>query len=1327
MRLYNVSTKSSPSGAVDAYGRARANLRAVKKSSEGQSIERTSVTPKQANKKTASMIEEERQDVNIGNEEAQQKILNDLEYRMLYKEIERIDQKFQSGSHESEEPISLTSTYNDEEKISPAMHTKLMRLIRAMLPNSTTEQKDSFIRDLFEMGIRVCGNNSTRLQLQSDSHVTKQEQPSADELMIDASNSILENDDEKIDSVKNNRDSIQQRPNQAVSAYAPYAQSLDDFDDGTNSIVASMDESDTTGGEMGANSNNSLSSRQYIASNPTTSSDAVDIRWEKLRGKMLNSSVSGRTGCSLSSEMEDDLIQECVETGLASYQTARSSLNDYPHFVSERRNIVAPEQRPGQPDDSSICQPVHERNTDSFSIDSASNSIVRDDNIESKNAPSFDEGPMSENDKSSLDGSNFANSKHDSQHEISAEGSKGLMYDTDKSSLEGANAQREISSDGSDEPNRTHEITLHPSLIDELRIKVSGSSDMDNSNSKISADDSISDSTTVMQNVSVDESVRTESKLIYVKSSLTVGTECEVAALNKEPDRSFYQTVNLSSSEILVEGTESPMSTTEVLPSWRWSPAESLSDFMLTVLSAEIGAATNYHIHKHMTAIGPRSSRYMNEVFASENASKFQVTLDEKTSTLIPEILDFIYCHDHDISMTTNNVVALRQLAKMLKISYLEVKTAKFILEDMEIDNLVTYVSDCCYFNDIEVTKAVVEKCTTNIESISVSDRLWVVMEPELFLQIISSPHIDRGALSKHLSILLMEYLDLHQYEIDADLFVTLTSEGIIPVVDRTAALPLIELSNCYSSKECEELQKRCAFTVACYWQTTPPGEKQRLFALLRNLPSSLTVDFLEIVESGHANLEFLRSELEQRNTSVYLYTGHEQEALTVQDFCGDSMGEDHKNETLSWRMDPEKSYSDMDIRVKYFNHEGSQVYHVHKHIVAVGPKRSEFLAQHLNSSETTAGEKICIVVELDYKGSSLVPQVLDSMYSRDTELEISGENSVALHYISRAFEIPILSKRIMKFIDQDITLENVVDYMIDGGYYKDHMTIATAGRLCAQEIMSFGIESQLLAELEPEFFERVVSCDAIEQSAKSHVNVLIAKYLLVRSLRADVTEKLFQSIHVDQIDKHSALNLLKIVIKLKKYEGMETFEMIKKKSIDVVTKNWSELTADNHRREDLFSILPSFPSDLVASMFETIDSKTRKEHRDSVSQQADLVKLCQDQVAEVNRLREQEVSRLKMELEVRTSKMLALQKELEGKLNQVDRTLTSRTKTNQYSKTSAEGIEVAWYQQGEGSNVETVVEGSEPSEGKELEEMNSDQQSVCTAQVQKKKGRMCC
>ena len=96
--------------------------------------------------------------------------------------------------------------------------------------------------------------------------------------------------------------------------------------------------------------------------------------------------------------------------------------------------------------------------------------------------------------------------------------------------------------------------------------------------------------------------------------------------------------------------------------------------------------------------------------------------------------------------------------------------------------------------------------------------------------------------------------------------------------------------------------------------------------------------------------------------------------------------------------------------------------------------------------------------------------QILDFLYSQDTELEISNENSVALHYVTRAFEISTLSKEIMKFIDHNLSFENITDYIIDGGYYRDHTTIATAGRLCAQEIMSIGAESDLLRDLDPYF-----------------------------------------------------------------------------------------------------------------------------------------------------------------------------------------------------------------------------------------------------------------
>ena len=889
MRNYSPAT-SGPEGPY-----ARSDEHDVSQTMERKAEGERSSVAQTCTKEKSFLFAEERQDVSLENEAGQQSY-DDFEYELLCHEIDRINQRLQSGINQAEEKITLTSTFSNDAEISQTMHEKLMRLIKAMIPNSTTEQKNSFIRDLFEMGLRVNSNSPTRTQMEERSSLEKDAEPPIDDYMIEASNSIL---------ASSNENSMRQKPSGVFNSYLnedlENSPSLDDYIDGANSILASIDEFDSPGVEMASSLHQSVSSRRYLAPQPSNSSEAVDFRWEQFRNKMLSDSSSGRT--------TDSLI------------------------------IKSLPKRPGQEDESSIDQPTQERNGSSERI----------------------------------------NANPDDPNVIARE--------------------NQLSDDSS--PPET--------------------------------------------NLTESESAKCDESLNHSSMQSLQASTTNMVSSGKEDHRSFYKSIDLSVSEPL---KTSDNNEAELLPTWRLKPQESLSDFKLTVLSSETGSETNYYVHKHMMAIGPRSSQYLSEVFAAENTSHFQVTLDGKTSPLIPSILDFIYCQNHEINMTTENAVAFRQLAKMLKIFPLEVKAANFILKDIGIHNLVTYISECSYFNDIEVTKAVLEKCIANIEKISIHDRLWIVMEPELFLQVVSSPHVDRGVLSKQLSILLKEYLDLHQYEITEDLFVALTSENIIPIVDRSAALPLIELCQIYNSDQCEELRKRCAFTIACYWQTTPQDERHRLFSLLRHLPSSITVDFLEIVESGHSTLEMLRSEMEQKTIDGNLHAILKQQPMTIHDLCGDLLEENQMKEKLSWRTDPTESYSDMAIRVVYLNHEGSKMYYVHKQIVAVGPNRSTFLSHHLNSGEFAPGEEAIIQITLDYEASALVPRVLDFMYSKDTGIDISNKNSVALHYISRAFGIARLSKEIREFIDHDVSLENITAYITDGGYYSDRSTIATAGRL---------------------------------------------------------------------------------------------------------------------------------------------------------------------------------------------------------------------------------------------------------------------------------------
>eukprot|EP00536_Pseudo-nitzschia_multiseries_P016586 jgi/Psemu1/221775/e_gw1.1156.5.1 len=178
--------------------------------------------------------------------------------------------------------------------------------------------------------------------------------------------------------------------------------------------------------------------------------------------------------------------------------------------------------------------------------------------------------------------------------------------------------------------------------------------------------------------------------------------------------------------------------------------------------------------------------------------------------------------------------------------------------------------------------------------------------------------------------------------------------------------------------------------------------------------------------------------------------------SITIHDFCGSIPIEGFKKPELSWRLDPEKSYSDWELHVKYLNQEGGvQIYNVHKHILAVGHHKGSFFAQNFDSKEakeSTAGGKGCTTIVLDCEAASVVPIALDFIYSKGKKIEISHENSVPLHYVARVLGISTLIEKAINFIGKNLSVANVVDYIIDAGYYKDEKTLSMATRLCAKD-----------------------------------------------------------------------------------------------------------------------------------------------------------------------------------------------------------------------------------------------------------------------------------
>ena len=693
------------------------------------------------------------------------------------------------------------------------------------------------------------------------------------------------------------------------------------------------------------------------------------------------------------------------------------------------------------------------------------------------------------------------------------------------------------------------------------------------------------------------------------------------------------------------------------VPSWRMKPSESLANFTLQILNQGSGEVDEYHVHKHVLAVGPRRSEHLDAIFRSKTLSSTRISLEENAAKVFPLFLDYFYCHDFEISITTETAVAYRNLAHIFKVTSLLAEAAGFILRDVAISNMSTYIVQSNQFKDQKVMKHIIAKCADEVEKIRISDPMWSVMEPEQFLRVLSWPDIDRKKLSSHLSTLVVEYQTLHSYELDLTMIGMLTSEEIIPVIDRQAALPLLEICEEYGSPEqFLSLQQRCTHTMACYWKVASENDRRRLFALLRGLPSSFTVDFLETIETGKSAtmVNVLKAGKCRNGDSGGI--SKIADFGTLDSFSDGSLNDDLLREErhptssgaesqLTWRMDPEISHSDWEIRVAHSEKGKPHVYHVHKHMLSIGPYKSLFFANQFLADGEDVVRRGTTNIHLVHPAALLFPRMLDFMYSQEHELKISRKTAVALRFLSRVFGVWMLNQRAIDFVKKDISLSNVLEYLKHSETFDDAEVTSIAAHMCAKELQAIGVDSHLLHALKPDFFAKIISSDKIQRDARCHVCVLICRYFTLHNLDESLLAKFLMKMPPPEIDSSSALELLPIIDSMKSKET-EVFSKLRARCSNVVVENWKDMRQTH--REKMMAIFRDLDSAVVTDIFDKVESEYSKQEQHTMSLQTKLVKRYRKQLSDSKKQREEEVARLKKLLDEKTAEMTAIQNELQ-------------------------------------------------------------------------------
>ena len=293
-----------------------------------------------------------------------------------------------------------------------------------------------------------------------------------------------------------------------------------------------------------------------------------------------------------------------------------------------------------------------------------------------------------------------------------------------------------------------------------------------------------------------------------------------------------------------------------------------------------------------------------------------------------------------------------------------------------------------------------------------------------------------------------------------------------------------------------------------------------------------------------------------------------------------DGVDEEGREPPLSWRLDASQSLSDWKIRIHHQRKGCTTEYHVHKNILAVGPRKSEYFSSLFRCSDRLA-ESVLQTSEivLEDMAADAFPCLLDFMYSPTDNAHVTTENAIALRYLAQYFGIRLLHKKVMDFLRQDINISTVNSYICDSFLFQDEKISGFVAETCAINIVEISPTSKLIQTVDPEFFLHIITSPEIDTcSASGHLSILVASYCSFHKDRIDyeIFRRLTHRNHMPFVDREASLPLLEMEADLRHDEIQQTgggdakktsvlgeFSCLQQRCIKVLALHWKEVSEE--------------------------------------------------------------------------------------------------------------------------------------------------------------------
>ena len=303
------------------------------------------------------------------------------------------------------------------------------------------------------------------------------------------------------------------------------------------------------------------------------------------------------------------------------------------------------------------------------------------------------------------------------------------------------------------------------------------------------------------------------------------------------------------------------------------------------------------------------------------------------------------------------------------------------------------------------------------------------------------------------------------------------------------------------------------------------------------------------------------------------------------------------KDASLSWRDDPEETLSDWRIVVEVPALKMKNVYHVHKAMIAGGPRKSDYFVRQCRSgggaSQLAEAVRSESKLDLEAEAAEAIPDFLDYVYTGS--LKATKENACALLHLAEYLGNPPLYAEVKDFIEAGLqsewnfkfapklvassslfNQEKLADAAVQvaAEHLEDYSESVTFPETVDGDSAPYPPELQDLLALHPALFARVVTSDFRPDADFSGrygdlswcVVRLVADYC---NRRADIDGSFFESVVDDDFLSHlnsdATMSLLKAVLK---HPASDSLTRLRDKCIQKAGEDWQNSLLPLARQE---------------------------------------------------------------------------------------------------------------------------------------------------------------